>query len=140
MKFNMDEVYKEGSASATGCGGLVWDRNDEWLNFARWLSWVKYVYSSVVDQVLQTQEKRSSFGGALFGWIRNLLTIEWEVLVKHWYREANKYVNVLPNIGYTLDAHNFSWILPSRMTSYDDSWCVRNYDTTFSSGVFFFIV
>jgi hypothetical protein len=66
------------------------------------------VYSSVVDRVLQTQGKRSSFGGTLFGRIHNLLAIKWEVVVKHWYREANKYVNVLPNIGYTLDAHNFS--------------------------------
>jgi 3-mercaptopyruvate sulfurtransferase SseA len=37
--------------------------------------------------------------------IRRLMDLDWEVVVKHSYREANKCADMLANIGCTLDSH-----------------------------------
>jgi hypothetical protein len=37
--------------------------------------------------------------------IRCLLELDWEVVINHTYREANKYADILANIECTLDSN-----------------------------------
>jgi hypothetical protein len=63
------------------------------------------VDSSVVDRVLRQQGNSSPTGCAIINQIRRLLDLDWEVVVKHSYREANKCADVLADIGCTLESH-----------------------------------
>ncbi|KAK2379785.1 Polynucleotidyl transferase, ribonuclease H superfamily protein [Trifolium repens] len=130
VKLNRDGAYKDGSAA--GCGGVIRDSHGGWIGgFAKYLGicsayvaelWgvlegLRYarnlgftrielnVDSSVVDHVLRRQGNNSPTGSALINQIRRLMDLDWEVVVKHSYREANKCADVLANIGCTLDSH-----------------------------------
>jgi hypothetical protein len=63
------------------------------------------VDSSVVRQVLLQPGCGRPLGGSLVMRIRRLLELDWEVVIKHTYREANKCAGVLANIGCTLESH-----------------------------------
>jgi ribonuclease HI len=130
VKLNTDGAYKD--ESAAGCGGVIRDSHGGWLGgFAKYLGicsayvaelWgvlegLRYarnlgftrielnVDSSVVDHVLRRQGNNSPTGSALINQIRRLMDLDWEVVVKHSYRETNKCADVLVNIGCTLDSH-----------------------------------
>jgi hypothetical protein len=63
------------------------------------------VDSSVVNQVLRRLGYGRPLGGALVMRIRRLLELDWEVVINHSYREANKCADVFANIGCTIDTH-----------------------------------
>jgi hypothetical protein len=60
---------------------------------------------SVVNQVLRQPAYVRPLGGALVMCNRSLLDLDWEVVINHSYREANKCADVLANIGCTIDTH-----------------------------------
>jgi Na+-translocating ferredoxin:NAD+ oxidoreductase RNF subunit RnfB len=67
---------------------------------------------SVVDRMLRMEGKCSPLGGALINQIQRLLNLEWEVVVKHTYCEANKYTKMLANIGCNIDIMDYE-VCPS---------------------------
>jgi ribonuclease HI len=128
VKLNTDGAYKEGSVA--GCGGVVRDSNGVWkggfaknlgvcsayvaelwgvlegLRYAKALGFNRVelnVDSSIVNQVLSKAGYGRPLGMALVMRIRSLLEMEWEVVINHSYREANKCADVLANIGCTID-------------------------------------
>jgi ribonuclease HI len=129
VKLNTDGAAKAGTAS--GCGGVIRGSHGEWIGgFAKYLGvcsayvaelcgvleGLTYarqrgcskielnVDSSVVDRAIRSQGKGSPVGGALIGQIREMLALDWEVVIKYSYCEANKCADVLANIGCTLDS------------------------------------
>ncbi|PNX62105.1 ribonuclease H [Trifolium pratense] len=130
VQLNTDGAYKEGRVA--GCGGVIRDSSGVWkggftnklgicnayvaelwgvlegLRYARSLGFNRIeldVDSSVVNQVLKQPGYGRPLGGTLVMRICCLLELEWEVVIKHSYRETNKCVDVLANIGYTLDSY-----------------------------------
>jgi hypothetical protein len=57
----------------------------------------------VVVQAIFETSKQSSNGSALIQKIRQMLDLDWEVVVHHFYREVNTYADTLVNIGCSLD-------------------------------------
>jgi ribonuclease HI len=130
VKINADGACKEGSAA--GCGCVIRDSDGVWrggfaknlgmcsayvaelwgvfegLRYARSLGFNRVelnVDSSVVNQVLRKPGYGRPLGGSLVMRIRKLLELDWEVVIDHVYREANKCADMLANIGCTLDTH-----------------------------------
>jgi ribonuclease HI len=62
-----------------------------------------HVDSLVVVQAIQRGWARSLSGQALVKNIRRLLDSDWEVIVSHSYREANKCADALATYGCSLD-------------------------------------
>ncbi|KAK2362266.1 heat shock 70 kDa protein [Trifolium repens] len=80
----------------------------EGLRYARRLGFNRIelnVDSSVVNQVLRQPGYGRPLGGALVMRIRRLFELDWEVVINHSYREANKCADVLANIGCIIDTH-----------------------------------
>jgi ribonuclease HI len=80
----------------------------EGLRYARSLGFNRVelnVDSSIVNQVLRKPGYGRPLGGSLVMRIRKLLELDWEVVIDHVYREANKCADMLANIGCTLDTH-----------------------------------
>ncbi|PNY00778.1 ribonuclease H [Trifolium pratense] len=129
VKLNTDDAYKEGSAA--GRGGVIRDSNSVWrggfaknlgicsayvaelwgvfeeLRYARRLGFTIIdleVDSSLVNQVLRKSGYGRPLGGALVMCIWSMLELDWEVVINHAYREANKCADVLANVGCTIDA------------------------------------
>ncbi|GAU27609.1 hypothetical protein TSUD_271500 [Trifolium subterraneum] len=97
VKLNTNGAYKEGLQQDVLWGTL------EGLRYARQKGYNKIevnVDSMVVESVLRMKGRGSPQGRALTSRIRQLLDLEWEVVVKHSYREANKCPNMLANIGW----------------------------------------
>jgi ribonuclease HI len=128
VKLNSDGACKhDGSA---GCGGIIRGSDGEWLGgFAKKLGicsayvaelWGVYeglrlarrlgfnvvelnVDSLLVANVLNSHRCSSPMGRALVAKIRSLIAMDWEVVVKHSYREANQCADALASCGVTLD-------------------------------------
>jgi hypothetical protein len=89
--------------------------NDEWLRgfskfiegliLARRLNFRAVelnIDSKVVVQDISHDGRGSPFGSALVQKIRQMLALDWEVVVHHSYRESNKCADALANIGCKL--------------------------------------
>ncbi|MCI01168.1 ribonuclease H, partial [Trifolium medium] len=88
VKLNSDGSCKENGT--TGCGGLLRGCGGEWLGgFAKSIGecW-----------------KGSLMGRALVNKIRSFIALDWEVVVRHTYREANQCVDALANLGCSLNS------------------------------------
>jgi ribonuclease HI len=130
VKLNTDGACKEGSSA--GCGGVIRDSNGIWrggfakklgigsayvaelwgvfegLRYAGYLGFNRIelnVDSIVVTQVLHQSGYGRPLGGSLVMRIRCLLELDWEVVINHTYREANKCADILANIGCTMDSN-----------------------------------
>jgi hypothetical protein len=63
------------------------------------------VDSSVIRQMLLQSGCGRPLGGSLVMRIYRLLELDWEIVIKHLYREANKRADVIVNIRCTLESH-----------------------------------
>jgi len=124
VKINTDGACKDGSIA--GCGGLIRGSEGEWLaGFSKFLGkcnafiaelWGVLeglrcakrmgftavelnVDSLVVVNIVTSGKESNASGRSLVQKIRKLLQMEWEVKVKHSYREANRCADALANIG-----------------------------------------
>jgi ribonuclease HI len=109
-----------------GCGGLLRNSNGQWLGgFSRHLGRCSAYIAELwgvfeglrlarergiskinvqVDSRVVVQTLNSSNLGSVLGWrliqeIRHLLSLDWEILVCHSYREANACADALANMG-----------------------------------------
>jgi hypothetical protein len=62
-----------------------------------------HIDSIAVVQVVKERRVNSSMGNALARQIWKLLDLDWTVEISHTYREANKCVDALANLGCSLD-------------------------------------
>jgi ribonuclease HI len=128
VKLNTDGACKERGLS--GCGGIVRGSDGEWiggfakcvglcnafiaemwgvfegLRYVRRMGFTKVelnVDSIAVVQVIKKGSLQSGPGSTLAKQIWRMLALDWEVQVNYVYREANKCVDVLANMGCNLD-------------------------------------
>jgi ribonuclease HI len=57
------------------------------------------VDSAVVVHGIESGKQGSSFVWNIMGIIRHLLSLDWNVRIMHIYREANRYADMLANVG-----------------------------------------
>ncbi|KAK2365828.1 heat shock 70 kDa protein [Trifolium repens] len=127
VKLNTDGAYKV--SQVAGCGGVIRGCQGEWLGgFAKcvglcsafiaelWgvveglrlahrLGFKKVelnIDSEAVVHVVNNGISSSVMGYSLLQRIRNLLSMDWTVEMKHTYREANKCADGMANLGCTL--------------------------------------
>jgi ribonuclease HI len=128
VKLNTDGACKGGNIA--GCGGIIRGSDGEWIGgFAKFIGdcsafvaelWgvlegLRYVrrmgYTAVelnvdcvsVEKTIKEGVTDSRLGRALVNKIRRLLEMDWNVVVSHSYREANRCADALANIACSLD-------------------------------------
>ncbi|MCI08269.1 putative non-LTR retroelement reverse transcriptase [Trifolium medium] len=128
VKLNSDGSCKDNGIA--GCGGIIRGSDGEWLGgFAKCIGrcnaylaelWgvfegLKYVKrlgfravevnvdSLMVANILNSNQEGSPMGRALVTKIRALTELDWEVVVRHSYCEANQSADALANLGCSLD-------------------------------------
>jgi ribonuclease HI len=124
VSLNTDGASKDHQEA--GCGGIVRGSQGEWIGgFSKsvgrcsafiaelWgiLEGLRYVKSmgftkielnidsEAVVRVVQTGRSQSTAGGVLVEQISKMMSLDWEVEVRHTYREANKCADALANYG-----------------------------------------
>ncbi|GAU36430.1 hypothetical protein TSUD_19650 [Trifolium subterraneum] len=122
VKLNTNGASKENSI--VGCGGIIRGNQCEYLGgfakgvgvctafvaelflYARSLGFTAVesnIDSIVVVSAIKNGRKSSSIGKSLVKQIRRSLELDWDIKIVHVYRESNKCVDALANIGCTLD-------------------------------------
>jgi ribonuclease HI len=142
VKLNTDGSC--GADGCIGCGGIIRGSDGEWLEgFAKYVGhgtaylaelWGVYeglqvarrmnfhrvelhVDSMVVVQVLNSNGRGSLRGRALVEKIRRLLSLDWEIVVHHSYREANQCADALANYGCNINVGSvFFDVCPSALS------------------------
>jgi hypothetical protein len=66
-----------------------------------------HIDSLVVARNITDNKSSSIIGKSLVERIRRLLELDWEVVVRHSYREANFCADVLANHGYLMENDSF---------------------------------
>ncbi|MCH95075.1 putative non-LTR retroelement reverse transcriptase, partial [Trifolium medium] len=80
-----------------GCGGIIRGSEGEWLGgFVKFIK--LHVDSMVVVRAITVSGGGSTCERFLVEKIRRLIDLDWEVVVKHSYREANQCRDALANI------------------------------------------
>jgi ribonuclease HI len=124
VSLNTDGASKEHQQA--GCGGIVRGSQGEWiggfskrvgrcsafiaelwgvlegLRYVKSMSFTKIelnIDSEAVVRVVQTGRSQSAAGGVLVEQISKMMSLDWEVEVRHTYREANKCAYALANYG-----------------------------------------
>ncbi|GAU30840.1 hypothetical protein TSUD_267600 [Trifolium subterraneum] len=128
VKLNTDGACKEGRRA--GYGGVIRGNQGEWLggffkgvgycnafvaelwgvleglSLVRRLGFDRVelsVDSKAVVQVISTEKTQGAEGFAIVNKIHRLLKMDWNVIIVHEYREANKCADALTNIGCNLE-------------------------------------
>jgi ribonuclease HI len=124
VSLNTDGASKEHQLA--GCGGIVRGSQGEWiggfsksvgrcsafiaelwgvlegLRYVKRLGFTKIelnIDSEAVVRVVQTGRSQSVAGSVLVEQIYKMMSLDWEVEVRHTYREANKCADALANYG-----------------------------------------
>jgi ribonuclease HI len=124
VSLHTDGASKEQHLS--GCGGIVRGSQGEWiggfaknvgsccsfiaelwgvlegLRFVQMLGFKKIelnIDSKAVVRIVQSGMSHSTAGNVLVEQIIKMMALDWEVEVRHTYREANKCADALPNYG-----------------------------------------
>jgi L1 cell adhesion molecule like protein len=127
VKLNTDGAFKD--KKIAGCGGVIRGNEGEWLGgFAKCVGlccafvaelWgvvegLRYAYrlgfkkvelnidSEAVVRAIKNGSSNSTMGSSLLKHIKKLLAMDWIIDISHTYREANKCVDALANIGCSL--------------------------------------
>jgi ribonuclease HI len=128
VKLNTDGASNNNNVA--GCGGLVRDREGDWLGgFAKYVgsssavvaeAWgvlegLRYVWnkgfrkvelnvdSLALVNIIKNRTCHSAVGGMIMKHIWRMMDRDWEVEVSHIYREANKCADTLAKVGCNLD-------------------------------------
>jgi ribonuclease HI len=128
VKLNTDGASNNNNVA--GCGGLVRDREGDWLGgFAKYVgsssavvaeAWgvlegLRYVWnkgfrkvelnvdSLALVNIIKNRTCHSAVGGMIMKHIWRMMDRDWEVEVSHIYREANKWADTLAKVGCNLD-------------------------------------
>jgi ribonuclease HI len=129
VRLNTDGSCRDGGH--IGCGGIIRGSDGEWLGgyskyigigsaylaelwgvfegllYARRLRFQYielHVDSLVVAKAIMSQGNGSWRGRSLVERIHRLLALDWEVVISHTYREANKCADALANYGCSMDS------------------------------------